>query len=333
LRREWSAFRRRHPRRLCNRLPHRFRHRERSLIIGIFLRALGFTVATLALAAATTLPAAADAPGPSNYRQAIQDAYNLVLSAAPNDTVAASSALTVLEAGTGMTQPEVIADLQRRPPSFDDAKTRLFALINAIDQPANTSDPATAQQRLHDVLVMHRYDALHRPPSLLDRFLQWARDRLDQFLRLLFGGGGASAPAWFFYVVGTVVLIGIAFIVFRSVRGRLSESLIPHQPTGPRAPADYFAEADRLAAKGDRVGAIRALCAGVAATLAGEHTWEGSPLTVREIFQGAPDPARLRPLLMPFEAAIYGGRDVDAAAYDRAAKVAAPFRGPVQVAA
>jgi hypothetical protein len=290
-------------------------------------------MATLGLAAATVLPAAADASAPSSYRQAIQDTYNLVQSATPNDTAAAGRALKVLEAGTGMTQPEVIADLQRKPPAFDDAKTRLFALLNAIDQPANTSDPATAQQRLHDVLAMHRYDALHRPPSLLDRLLQWARDRIDQLLRLLFGGGGASAPAWFLYVVGAVVLVAVGIIVFRSARGRFSESLIAHQPAGPRAPADYFADADRLASKGDRVGAIRALCAGVAATLAGERTWEGSPLTVREIFQRAPDPVRLRPLLMPFEAAIYGGREVDAATYARAAQVAAPFRQPVEVAA
>jgi hypothetical protein len=181
---------------------------------------------------------------------------------------------------------------------------------------------------------MHRYDALHRPPSLLDRFLTWVRDEIDQLLRFLFGGGGgASAPAWFFYAVGAIGLLTVAVIVFRSVRGRLSESLIAHQPSGPRAPADYFAEADRLAAKGDHVGAIRALCAGVAATLAGERTWEGSPLTVREIFQRAPDPARLRPLLKPFEAAIYGGRDVDAATYAQAAQVAAPFRRPAEVAA
>jgi hypothetical protein len=279
------------------------------------------------------LPAAADAT-PSRYRQAIQDTYNLVQSAAPNDTVVAMQALRVLEAGTGMTQPEVIADLQRRPPAFEDARARLSALMHALDQPANTSDPATAQQRLHDVLAMHRYDALHRPPSLLEQFLQWARDRLDQLLRLLFGGGrGASAPAWFFYIVGAVVLAAVALIVFRSVRGRFSESLIAHQPTGPRAPADYFADADRLSARGDRVAAIRALCAGVAATLAGERTWEGSPLTVREIFQRAPDPVRLSPLLTPFEAAIYGGRDVDAAVYARAAQVAAPFRRPAQVAA
>ena len=280
------------------------------------------------------LPAAADTPAPSKYRQAVEDTYNLVQSASPNDTAAASHALTVLQAGTGMSQPEIIADLQRRPPSFEDAKLRLSALMNAIDQPANTSDPATAQQRLHDVLAMHRYDALHQPPSLLDRFLQWARDRLDQILRLLFGGtGGSSIAGWFFYLVGAVVLAAVAIIVFRSARGRFSESLVAHQPSGPRAPADYFAEADRLAAQGDRVGAIRNLCAGVAATLAGERTWEGSPLTVREIFQRAPDPARLRPLLLPFEAAIYGGREVDAATYARAAQVAAPFRQPAEVAA
>src|SRR6266851_1993734 len=137
----------------------------------------------------------------------------------------------------------------------------------------------------------------------------------------------------FFYLVGTGVLAVVAVIVFRSARGRFTEGLVAHQPEGPRAPADYFAEADRLAARGDRVGAIRNLCAGVAATLAGERTWEGSPLTVREIFQRAPEPARLRPLLLPFEAAVYGGRDVDAATYERAKQVAAPFRQPTEVAA
>jgi hypothetical protein len=81
------------------------------------------------------------------------------------------------------------------------------------------------------------------------------------------------------------------------------------------------------------VRAIRALCAGVAATLAGERTWEGSPLTVREIFQHAPDPATLRPLLVPFEAAVYGGRGVDPATYERAMRVAEPFRRPAELAA
>ena len=272
-------------------------------------------------------------PAPPTYRQAVEDAYNLVLGATPNDTVTARQAISALEAGAGLTQPEIVADLQRQPPDYGDAKTRLAAVLAAVDQPANTSDPQLAQQRLHDVLAMHRFDALRRPPSLLERFLQWVGDRINQLLGLLFGGGGGSVPGWYFYIVGAVVLAAVAVIVFRSARGRFTQGMMANQPTGPRAPADYFAEADRLAARGDRVGAIRALCAGVAATLTGERTWEGSPLTVREIFRHAPDPARLHPLLLPFEAAVYGGRDVDAATYERATQVAAPFRQPATVAA
>jgi hypothetical protein len=54
---------------------------------------------------------------------------------------------------------------------------------------------------------------------------------------------------------------------------------------------------------------------------------------VREIFRNAADYASLRPLLLPFEAAVYGGREVDQATYDRAAQVAAPYRNQVTEAA
>lgn len=288
---------------------------------------------SLALTAVTPLAAAADSMVPSTYRQAVMDTYNLIRVAAPDDTATARLAITVLKAGTGTTQPEILADLQRQPPVFDDARVRLQALLAALDQPANTYDPQMAQQRLHDVLAMHRYDALHQPPSLVDRFLKWAGDRVKQLLSLLFGTAGTTASRWIFYLAGTLVLGAIAVIAFSSARGRFRESAVANQPSGPRAPADYFSEADRLAARGDRVGAIRALCAGVAATLAGEQTWEGSPLTVREIFHGSPDPAHLDPLLLPFEAAVYGARPVDASTYERAAQVASPFRRPVAVAA
>ncbi|HVS47712.1 MAG TPA: hypothetical protein VHJ99_02280 [Candidatus Dormibacteraeota bacterium] len=287
----------------------------------------------MGFAGLAAVPASADQPSPTAYRQAVQDAYDLVRAAAPNDTAPAHHAISVLQAGTGHTQPEILNDLQHQPPAYDDARARLVALLAALDQPANTSDPQLAQQRLHDVLSMHRYDALHQPPSLLDRFVQWVTDRFKQLLSLLFGGSGPQIPNWFFYVFGAIVVGAVAVIVFLSARGRFTEGVMAGQPTGPRAPADYFSEADRLAAKGDRVGAIRALCAGVAATLAGERTWEGSPLTVREIFQRSPDPAHLRPLLLPFEAAVYGGRDVDAATYERASKVAAQYRRPAAVAA
>src|SRR5258708_10862024 len=160
------------------------------------------------------MPVAADPAPPPTYRQAVEDAYNLIRGAAPNDVTSALKAVGALEAGTGPTQPEILADLERRPPDYQDAKARLLSLLAALDQPAGTTDPELAQQRLHDVLAMHRYDALHRPPSPLDRFVQWVRDRFEQLLRLLFGGGGPPAPGWVFYLVGAAGLaVGAAFRV------------------------------------------------------------------------------------------------------------------------
>lgn len=279
-------------------------------------------------------PAFADPPPPATYREGVQEAYDLVRNAAPGDTAPAVRAAAVLEAASGQSQQEVLADLLRRPPDYQDAADRLSALLAALDQPVGTADPALARQRLHEVLAMSRYDPLHRPPTLLERFGQWVQDRLADLLRFITGNGaGGQAPAILFYLAGAATLVAVAVVVFRSTRGRFSQAVSASRPAGPRPPADYFVEADRLAAAGDRVGAIRALCAGVAATLAGERTWEGSPLTVREIFQRAPDAAGLRPLLLPFEAAIYGGREVDEETYRRAERVAAPFRAPVEVAA
>jgi hypothetical protein len=282
---------------------------------------------------ASAMTATADPSPTPTYAEAAQRALDIIQTASPSDTRPAAAALEVLISGTGDSQPEIANDLRARPPLYEDARQRLSALLTALGQPATTGDPALAQRRLHDVMSQSRYDALHRPPSLLDRFAQWIQDRITALLRLLFGSrGGAQAPALWFDAVGIATLLAIVFIVFRAARGRFSQS-ISVVPGGPRPPADFFAEADRLAAQGDRIRAIRALCAGVAATLAGERTWEGSPLTVREIFQRAPDPASLRPLLLPFEAAVYGGREVDQATYERAAQVAAPFRQPVEAAA
>lgn len=290
----------------------------------------------MALTAALASPsvASADPPSPPPYADAVQMAYDIIQNASGSDTGPAIRAYRVLVSGTGNTQPEIVDDLLARPPLYADARTRLSELLTALQQPVSTSDPQLAQRQLGQVLSMSRYDALHRPPSLWDRFVQWVQDRIAALLRLLFGNrGGAQFASWWLFVVSIVVLALVVFVIVRSARGRFSQS-VSVLPGGPRPPADYFAEADRLAATGDRVGAIRALCAGVAATLEGERSWEGSPLTVREIFDRAPDHEALRPLLLPFEAAVYGGRDVDEATYERAARVAAPFRKPVaQVAA
>jgi hypothetical protein len=288
----------------------------------------------LVLVLATPVQSSADSSSTAAYTQAVQDTLALLRDALPNDTNAARVAVRTLEAGTGTTQPEIVADLTRNPPDFADAISRLQNLLAALDHPADTSDPAQAQQRLHDVLATHRYDALHRQPTWLDQLKQWVTDRINDLLNIFRRQAGSSPlPDYFFYILGAIVVAVVAVVIFSSTRGRFAGAAIEGRPGGPRAPADYFAEADRLAAAGDRVGAIRALCAGVAATLAGERTWEGSPLTMREIFQHAPDPASLRPLLVPFEAAVYGGREVDQATYERAVRVAAPFRQPSELAA
>ena len=278
------------------------------------------------------LPALAEPPSPA-YLQSVQAAYDIIQYASGSDPVPALRAGEVLTGGTGGTQPEILADLRARPPLYADARARLSALITALRDPVSTSDPQLAQQRLHDVLSQSRYDPLRRPPSLYDRFVQWLQDRIADFLRALFGEqGGGQLASWWIYIVSIATLGAVAFVLFGATRGRFSHSATSI-PGGPRRAADYFAEADRLAARGDRVGAIRALCAGVAAGLEGERTWEGSPKTVREIFRRAPDYEALRPLLLPFEAAVYGGRDVDPTTYERAARVAAGFRRPAEVAA
>ena len=294
--------------------------------------------ALLALIAVCTLgtaPAAADQPGSPTYRQAVSDALQVISSATPGDVASAQQAASILKAGTGDTQPEILHDLAIRPPDFADARTRLTSLLQALDGAADTSDPASAKSKLHDILSQHRYDALRRPPSALERLGQWILDRIRDLLRALFGGSsiGGVIPNWVVYVIGALIIAAVAFVVFRSAGGRLSGDVDAAAPGAPRPPADYFAEADRLAAMGDHVGAIRALCAAVAATLSGEKTWEGSPLTVREMFARSSDPRALRPLLLPFEAAVYGGRDVDRETYGRALAAASPFRARVEAAA
>jgi hypothetical protein len=290
----------------------------------------------VAIAVAALLPARVAADSQTVlYRQAIADALAIVQSAHSGDVSAAKHAIQVLVDGTANSQPEVLADLRETPPNFSDATKRLRAVLDAIDNPASTSDPSQAQQRLKQIMAMHRYDDLHRQPSFFERLSQWIQDRIRDFFTAMASGigPGGVVPTWVVYAIGLAVMAAVAIVVFRSARGRLSGEFAASGMAGPQAPADYFAQADALSAEGDRVGAIRALCAAVAATLAGERTWEGSPLTVREIFRRAPDPASLNPLLWPFEAAVYGGREVDEETYRRAAAVAVRFRAPVEQAA
>src|SRR5260370_28063750 len=124
----------------------------------------------------------------------------------------------------------------------------MSALLGALNPPADTSDPQLAQQRLHDVLAMSRYDALRAPPSFLDRFGQWAREGIRNLIRLLFGGsgGGPQVANWIFYLIGAVVLAAVAIVIFRFTRGRFHEEAIATQPSGPPDPSGDLAGRDQL---------------------------------------------------------------------------------------
>jgi len=194
----------------------------------------------LAIALAWPLTVSADPPSPPTYRQAVEDAISIISGARAGDLAAARNALYVLEAGTGHSQPEIISDLLMRPPDFGDANTRLRWLLEALAAPASTTDPAQAQQQLHQVLSMQRYDALRQPPSLLDRLGQWIRDRIRDFLRLLFGGNGNGLPIpiQYFYILGVIAVVVAAVVIFRATRGYLAEAVDGRSTLGPRAPAD-----------------------------------------------------------------------------------------------
>jgi hypothetical protein len=123
-----------------------------------------------------------------------------------------------------------------------------------------------------------------------------------------------------------VAALVIAALLVRDARMRRRQRLATGAASARQLAADRFADADRRAAAGDYVGALRALAGGVSAALGGEEAWEVSPLTVRELFRRAHRPDALRPLLLPFEAAVYGHRPPDAGVYAGAAAAAAPYR-------
>ncbi len=269
--------------------------------------------------------------GADAYRQAVSEAYNVVRDATPaNATTAAARAVSVLTNG-GVDEPEVIDDLTLSPPDLPDARARLRAILDALDHPIESSDPSGDQRILHSVLAMHRYDALHAPPSPLDRFLNWL---INQALRLLAAIVSASAlPTGVIVIAITLIAAAavVALVLLTRRRGGRPGTVISGLKD-MRSPTDFFAEADRLARAGAYAEAVRALCAAVAAVLGGERTWESSPLTVREIFGRADNPASLQPLLAPFEAAFYGHRSIDRQIYLRAARAADPYRSREQAA-
>ena len=282
----------------------------------------------LGLLLASSVAPASASPA-DDYANAVHRALALVQFAERGDAPSVQQAIDVLSQDTGNTQPEILRDLHRNPPDLSDADQRLQALYATLQARVDTPDPAQADHQLQTLLSQPRYSGLSAGPSIPQRIFDFIVRRIGDLLSWLgVGGLHLNIPLWVWLLIGVAAVVGI---VVWPIRGGLSRGgrearLRARSPLAPGR-VDFFAAADRLAAGNDYIGAIKALAGGVAVHLKGEHTWEQSPLTVRELFQQAERAEELRPLLLSFEEASYGHRTPDAYTYGRAAEAAAPYRG------
>jgi hypothetical protein len=281
---------------------------------------------SILLASGGTVAAASSA---DDYANAVHRALTLVQFAERGDVPSVQQAIDVLTRGTGNTQPEVLRDLRRNPPDLGDADQRLQALYATLQARVDTPDPSQAERQLQTILSQQRYSGLSTGPSIPERILDFIVRRIGDLLSWLgVGKLGLNIPLWVWLGIGLAAVIAI---IAWPIRGGLSrggrEARLRAAAPMARGRVDFFGEADRLAASHDYVAAIKALAGGVAVHLKGDHAWEHSPFTVRELFQQSDRAEALRPLLLSFEEASYGHRTPDADTYVRAAEAAAPYRG------
>lgn len=293
------------------------------------VRRSGLAILIALVALAVTAGEGAGAAGGPGYADSVDRALQIVRSVPDGDRTAATEAATVLEAGAGQSQPEIAGDLRADPPRLGDARLRLLALSAAIHGPAFTPEPARADRAVHQVLAQSRYAGLRAAPSPADRLGAAFQQALAWLVRHLASSSASAARPWL-----VMALAALALVLLMTLAGLLAPSLRSHRTQrrgkavalAPEPVRDRFAEARRLAARGDLTAAVRQLAGGVCAALGDSRDWDVSPLTVREIFSRAPDPAALRPLLLAFEAAVYGDHAPDRGAYERADAAAARFR-------
>lgn len=281
----------------------------------------------LLAAVAAMVPASASQT--DDYTTAIHRALTLVQFAERGDAPSLRQAVQVLEQAPGPSQPEILRDLRAVPPNLADAASRLQALDGALQARLDTPDPDRAAEQLKSVLAMPRYAGLSTGPSLAQRIFTTILDAIRNFLQLLgVGNLHLNIPPWLWLALAALVILAI---IVWPIRGTLSrggrEATVRRAPSLVRPSADFFGEADRLAAAGDYQAAVRALAGGVAVKVSGERAWDQSPFTVRELFARSKDPDTLRPLLRSFEEASYGRRAPDHEMYARAAQAAQPYRG------
>jgi hypothetical protein len=274
----------------------------------------------------------ASASSADDYANAVHRALTLVQFAERGDAPSVQQAIDVLAGGTGNSQPEILLDLRRNPPDLADADQRLQALYATLQSRVDTPNPSEAAHQLQAILSQPRYSGLSTGPSIPERILDFIVRRIGDLISWLgVGGLHLNIPIWVWLAIGLAAVIGI---IVWPIRGGLSrggrEARLRAAGPMARRRLDFFGDADRLAANHDYVAAIKALAGGVAVHLRGDHAWDHSPLTVRELFQQSDRAEALRPLLLSFEESSYGHRIPDADSYGRAAEAAAPYRGPAE---
>jgi hypothetical protein len=288
--------------------------------------------ALLLAVVATALASPAAGAADRGYILAAEQARSYVEEGLHGRPDAARQALLALQAGTGSTQPAILADLRHDPPDYADADQRLNALVAALDRPGDVANPAQANSSLHQILSESRYSALHGQQSLWDRFWNWFFTQLLGWLATLPLGSLPGWVPWTALAVLGVLTAGVALLIARTGWTRATRSLEAAREDAPAHARDRFAEADAAAARGEWTAALRSLVAGVATNLSGQPYWESSPLTVRELFRSSGELDRLRPLLLAFERAVYGGQPLDEGEYRKLEVLAAPHRVPQQPA-
>jgi len=263
-----------------------------------------------------------------DYTNAIHRALTLVQFAERGDTPSIGQALQVLATAPGPSQPEILRDLGTDPPNLTDADQRLQALYTALQARVDTPDPERARQQLNDVLSMPRYVGLASGPSIVERIVDTATTALGRFFRWLgLGSLHLGIPLWVWLALAALFILGIIIWPIRGTLGRGGREAVPRPaPSAVRPSVDFFAEADRMAAAGDFLGAIQALTGGVTVKISGERAWDRSPFTVRELFARTEHPEQLRPLLRSFEEASYGQRAPDRPMYAQAVEAAQRYR-------
>ncbi len=186
-------------------------------------------------------------------------------------------------------------------------------------EPGGLVDPDEVRRTAEEILSRPEYR--EPQPSLLDRALSAITDFLGRSFAALTGGGAGSIIG---LVITALVLALALWLLAKALRTSWSRPPrgdavgVVQGTSAPDDPAVWDAEAERLAAAGDRRGALRcryqALVADLVRRGAVDDVAARTPAELRRELAGRQptlDPV-LDSVTERFEAAWYGGRSVDA---------------------